>query len=255
MDDTGVVIMIIATYNVWDSDVGMPMRTQHLIDEIVEVKADIICLQEISDRSKHDSFLSLCKYEHSYWQAQTGLSILSRCPIEKTADFQYAASAYIKFGSKTILVVNVHLPWEKASLREKAIVYIVEKISYMKADYTFLMGDFNCSEKSSVYRFLTNEQSLLGADAYYFDLAEAYAETNETKVLATLNFRENPRWGVAEPKNLIEVNQRFDWILLKNPYPNQLPELKNCTLFGTKISQTTHLAASDHYGIMVEIGF
>ena len=45
MDDTGVVIMIIATYNVWDSDVGMPMRTQHLIDEIVEVKADNICLQ------------------------------------------------------------------------------------------------------------------------------------------------------------------------------------------------------------------
>lgn len=122
--------MIIATYNVWDSDVGMPIRTKHLIDEIVEVKADIICLQEISNRSKHDSFSSHCGYDHSYWQAQTGLSILSRYPIEKTADFQYAASAYIKFESKTILIVNVHLPWEKASLREQAIVGIVEKISY-----------------------------------------------------------------------------------------------------------------------------
>ena len=247
--------MRIATYNVWDSDTGMPMRSQQLIDEIIEIKADIICLQEISDRSKHDSFSSLCGYDNSYWQAQTGLSILSRYPIEKTLDFEYGTSAYIQFESKTLLVVNVHLPWEKASLREKAIVDIVENISSMKADYTLLMGDFNCSEKSSVYRFLTNEQSLLGADAYYFDLAEAYAEINGTKALATLNFRENPRWGITEPKNTIEVNQRFDWILLKNPYPNKLPELKNHTMFGTKISGETHLAASDHYGIMVEIEF
>ena len=173
--------------------------------------------------------------------------------MKKTINFKYATSAYIQFESKTILVINVHLPWEKASLREKAIVDIVESISSMQADYTLIMGDFNSSEESSVYRFLTNEQSLLGADAYYFDLAEVYAEMNGMKTLATLNFRKNPRWGIAEPQNTIEVNQRFDWILLKNPYPNELPELKNCTMFGKKISEKTHLAASDHYGIMVEI--
>ena len=245
--------MRIATYNVWDSDTGMPVRLQQLVDEIIEIKADILCLQEVSDPSKHDSFSSLCGYGDSHWQAQTGLSILSRFPIEKTIDFEYGTSAYIQFKSRVLLVINVHLPWEKVSLREKAIVDIAECISSMKADYTFLMGDFNCSERSSVYRFLTNEQSLFGADAYYFDLAEAYAEMNGTKTVATLNFRENPRWSIAEPKNTIEVNQRFDWILLKNPYPNELPELKNCTMFGKKISEKTHLAASDHYGIMVEI--
>ena len=245
--------MIIATYNVWDSDAGMPVRSQQLIDEMNEIKADIICLQEVSDRSQHDRFSSLCGYAESYWQAQTGLSILSRYRIEKTADFQYGTAAYIRVVGQTILAVNVHLPWEKASFREKAIADIAVDISGMEADYTFLAGDFNCSEKSSVYRFLTNEQSLLGADAYYFDLAEAYAEMNGTKALPTLNFRENPRWGVAEPKNTIEVNQRVDWILLKNPYPNKLPELKKCTLFGTKVSQETHLAASDHYGVLVEI--
>ena len=246
--------MIIATYNVWDSDVGMPMRFRQIIDEISGIKADIICLQEVSDRSKHDSISSLCGYDNSYWQAQTGLSILSRHPIEKTIDFQYGISAFIRFERKALLVVNVHLPWEKALLREKAIVDIVENISSMKADYTFLMGDFNCSERSSVYRFLTNEQSLFGADAYYFDLAEAYAGMHETKVMPTLNFRDNPRWGVAEPQNTIEVNQRYDWILLKNTYPKELPELRNCTLFGTKTSQETNLAASDHYGVMVEMG-
>ena len=115
------------------------------------------------------------------------------------------------------------------------------------------MGDFNSSENSSIHRFLTNEQSLLGADAYYFDLAEAFAQISGTKPLATLNFRENPRWGIAEARNTIEVNQRFDWILLKNPYPAELPELKKCMLFGTEISKRTGLAASDHYGVMAEI--
>lgn len=60
------------------------------------------------------------------------------------------------------------------------------------------------------YRFLNNEQSLLGADAYYFDLAEAYAETNETKAPAILSFCRNPHWGIAESKNTIEAYQKFD---------------------------------------------
>ena len=247
--------MKIATYNIWNSDIGMPVRFQQLVDEIIGIQSDIMCLQEVSDCKTHDRLSSLCGYGNSHWQAETGLSILSKYPIEKTIDFKYAAAAYIQVGSKTILVINVHLPWEKASLRERAIVDIAESISSMQADHTFILGDFNSSEKSSVYRFLTNEQSLLGADAYYFDLAEAYAEMNGTKAPATLNFRENPRWGIAEPQNTIEVNQRFDWILLKNPYPNELPELKSCTMFGTRISEETHLAASDHYGIMAEIEF
>ena len=86
-------------------------------------------------------------------------------------------------------------------------------------------------------------------------MAEVFAEMTGTKPSATLNFRKNPRWGIVEPKNTIEVNQRFDWILLKNPYPAELPILKCCTLFGTEISEQTNLVASDHYGVIAEIEF
>ena len=41
--------------------------------------------------------------------------------------------------------------------------------------------------------------------------------------------RENPRWSVVEAKNTVEVNQRVDWIMLKNPYPAGLPQLKERT--------------------------
>ena len=247
--------MRVATYNIWDSDAGMPMRFQYLIDEITAIKSDIICLQEVSTHEKHDRLSGLCEYAYSHWQVQTGLSILSKYPIDKVFDFEYGTSAYISLESKTFLIVNVHLPWEKSSLRERIIVDIIKKIARINADFTLLMGDFNSSERSSVHRFLTNEQSLLGNDAYYFDLAEVFAEMTGTKPSATLNFRENPRWGIVEPKNTIETNQRFDWILLKNPYPAELPILKHCTLFGTEISEKTNLAASDHYGVIAEIQF
>lgn len=247
--------MKIATYNIWDSDAGMPFRFRQLVDEIARTGADILCLQEVSHWETHHRLSALCGYDHSHWQARTGLSILSRHPIAETADLEHGAFARIRVGGRTLLVVNLHLPWERASLREKAIVHTVERIADIKADYTLLTGDFNSSEDSSVHRFLTGEQSLLGADACFFDLAEAYAEMNGTKAPATLNFRENPRWGTAGPKNTMEINQRFDWTLLKNPYPSELPELKNCTLFGTEIAAETHLSASDHYGVMTEIEF
>lgn len=247
--------MRIATYNIWDSDSGMPMRFQHLIDEIKNVDADIMCLQEVSDRKKHDDISEQCGYKYSNWKEQEGISILSKHPIEKSTEVNYGLASLIHVSDWAILAVNVHLPWDRPSLREQAIVKIVEYISTIKADYVILLGDFNCSEKSAVHRFLTNQQSLLGEDAYYFDLAEAYTEINGTRLLATLNFRDNPRWGIVESKNTIELNQRFDRILLKNPYPEKLPELKNCDIFGTKISELTNLAASDHYGLFAEMDF
>ena len=82
--------MRIATYNVWDSDTGMPVRFQQLVDEIIGIQSDIICLQEVSDCQIHDRLSSLCGYGNSHWQAQTGLSILSSYPIEKTINFKYA---------------------------------------------------------------------------------------------------------------------------------------------------------------------
>lgn len=247
--------MKVATYNIWDSNAGMPMRFQQLIREIAGIKADIICLQEVANREKHDRLSELCEYAYSHWQAQTGLSILSRYPMDKVFDFEYGTSACISIEGKTFLIVNVHLPWEKASLREKVIVNMIRRTACINADFTLFMGDFNSSERSSVHRFLTNEQSLLENDAYFFDLAEVFAEMTETKPPVTLNFRENPRWGTVEPRNTIEVNQRFDWILLKNPYPASLPVLKHCTIFGTEICEENHLAASDHYGVAAEIEF
>lgn len=247
--------MRIATYNIWNSDAGMPARFAQLTDAITQAKADVLCLQEVSDLRQSGAIADACGYGYAHFQAQTGLSILSRYPLEAPFDLAWGAAAHIRFLDRTLLVINVHLPWEKASLREKAIVDIIEGTADVKADHTFLAGDFNASENASVHRFLMGEQSLLGADACYFDLAAAAAEARGAAAAPTLCFYENPRWGVAGPKNTLEVSQRFDRILLKNPYPHPAPVLKQCELFGTQVSKQTGLAASDHYGVVAELDF
>ena len=40
-------IMRIATYNIWNSEQGMPYRTNCIIGEIRKLNADVICLQEV----------------------------------------------------------------------------------------------------------------------------------------------------------------------------------------------------------------
>lgn len=247
--------MRIATYNIWDSDAGMPARFEQIIEEITKVDADILCLQEVADREKHDRIAELSGYSCSHWHKQAGLSIMSRFPIEDVFTDEFAAFACIAVEGRSVMTVNVHLPWDRISARERSIVAIVNRMSEINADYAFLAGDFNSAAGSSVHRFLRSEQSLLGADAYFFDLADVSAEINGVSPPATMNFRENPRWGAADIPNTLEINQRFDWIMLKNPYPMKMPILKACTIFGMKASSKTGLAASDHYGVAADMEF
>ena len=41
--------MKLATYNIWNSSAGMPLRFTQIVNEIVNLDADIICLQEVTD--------------------------------------------------------------------------------------------------------------------------------------------------------------------------------------------------------------
>ena len=124
---------------------------------------------------------------------------------------------------KTVAVVNIHLPWDSVIEREKQIVNIVTNLDEKSADYIYMTGDFNCTDTSDVQRFLLGECTLNNCEAKpnWFDLAQAYAELSNTIAENTLDFRENPRFK----KNTIEVNARFDRILLRNTYPKELPPL------------------------------
>ena len=155
------------------------------------------------------------------------------------------------YNSQKIAVVNVHLPWDSVLIREHQIIKIVNAVDKKTYDYVYMAGDFNCSDISDVQRFLLGECTLNNCEALpcWFDLASAYAEITDKKAENTLDFRKNPRFK----GNTVETNSRFDRILLQNTYPQQFPVLSRCNVFGTAIYEDIALAASDHYGVVVEM--
>ena len=82
--------MRIATYNIWNSATGMPERKQQLIEEIIKISADIICLQEVPNKAAHQDLVERCRYQfavfHKHANEEEGLSILSRYSIKS---FEY----------------------------------------------------------------------------------------------------------------------------------------------------------------------
>ena len=244
--------MKIASYNLWESDAGMPERLCQITAELAAVQADIFCLQEVS----RPIFEKLAPdYPASHLNESAGTAILSRYPLSDITDSEFAVSAAVSHGGSSFRIVCLHLPWKHASEREHAIVRLVRENETVSTDYTLFAGDFNCTEQSSVHRFLMGEQSLYNTDAFFFDLAEAWSEITGMPAEVTLDFRNNPRWGIIDPPDTIQKSVRYDRILLKNPYPQEFPVLRSFERFGTEASPITHLCASDHYGVAVNLIF
>jgi len=250
--------MKIATYNIWNSQQGMPARKDHIIREIRKVDADVLCLQEVSDRTLAEEIAAAAGYPYVFFDhypnEDEGLCIVSRLKFEECGSWmEHSNSVYvcIKQNSKQIGVINLHLPWDRVKKREKQIVQITAFADRIKADWVCLAGDFNGSENADVHRFLTGECQLeqMECDPRWYDLAFSYAQCKRMKAECTLNFRKNPRFQ----GNTIEENLRADRILLRNPYLNNFPTLVSCYIFGETVYEETKLCASDHYGVVAEI--
>ncbi len=249
--------MRISTFNIWDSDRGMPDRFYQIIEEIKKNGADVLCLQEIADYEAFNKLSESCDYEETFINEEFGLAVFSKFLVRKIITFDFMLGVMLDVNGINLLVINVHLPWRSSLQREELIVEIIKNKRSIDADYVIIAGDFNCSPNSSVNRFLKGDQSLLDCDANFVDLAEAYAEIMKKEPLPTINVRENPRYKDARglSTNTIEINKRYDRIMLENPFPKEYPYLKCCGIFGTEISSVTNLCASDHYGVYADIEF
>ena len=250
--------MKIATYNIWNSENGMPHRSKYIITEIQKIEADVICLQEVQNRKMVEDIAIKAGYQYcffdNYQDDEEGLCILSKSPFEECDSWLAHTNAIycsVMCNDKKIAIINVHLPWEGVAERERQIVDIVTAIDKKQYDCVYMAGDFNCNDSSDVQRFLRGECLLDNRESKpcWFDLALSHAELTKSEAECTLNFRENPRFK----HNTIETNARFDRILLRNTYPCDFPILNKCTVFGQTIYEDINLSASDHYGVVVEI--
>lgn len=247
--------MRILTYNLWDSPAGMPEREKHIRQVILSCNADILCLQEVSDTDILHTLAEAAACPYIQYSKDSGIAVLTGKTFLPAWQYRYASAVILKEKTFTVQIVNVHLPWNSAAEREEAVLRINRQAKNQDADYTILTGDFNGTDTDAVHRYLMGECSLRGSDAYYFDLALSYASKNKNSPLPTLDFHHNPRWGIWEPENTLEIPMRCDRIYLRNPYPKPLPVLQACGIFGTEIFPETGLCASDHYGVYADLQF
>lgn len=252
-------MLCLATYNIWNSKEGMPFREKSIVKELKKINPDIICLQEVSDKELAERIATELEMESLFsdmGNKEEGLCILYKYPMKEYNVWVAEGNAIyacFEIQTKKVGIANLHLPWDSILLREKSILSVIEKLNEKKTDYCFILGDFNCGDHSDVIRMLQGDCLIQGVEAKpcFYDLALASSQTNGTAVKATLNFKNNPRFTA----NTIEINQRFDRILLKNTYPEEFPFLLECDIFGTKIYEETGLAASDHYGVYAKLDF
>jgi len=248
--------MKIATYNIWNSQEGMPIRGQQIYEEIKNIDADIICLQEVALTVHQSLSKKFTQYENCYFMAHKdddeGLAIYSKTPFISKGFSNSAVFVTTLVDGYVYKIINVHLPWDSILRKEQLMVDILEKTDLIKSDYSLLTGDFNCSSASSVHQFICGQTSLLNKETkpYWHDLAEAYSEMSATPIENTINFHKNPRWcGLNMPC----VSGRFDRIYLCDAYPSPAPQLIDFKIFGKAVHETSTYAASDHYGVLAEI--
>lgn len=248
--------LCLATYNIWNSNEGMPFRYECIIHEIQKVNPDILCLQEVQNKEiahRIADELDMSFYFTGYEKDEEGICIFSKYPFTVNENWIHMNAQYVTFQyeSKTVGIVNLHLPWDSVIQREKCISDIVSELDDKKCDYLFILGDFNSGDYSNVVRMIMGDCSLNGIEANpcFYDLALASAQRNGVPVKDTLNFLNNPRFC----NNTIEINQRIDRIFIRNTYPVPFPQLIECDIFGTEVYSEMNLSASDHYGVYAVI--
>lgn len=257
--------MNLATYNVWNSDTGMPEREHQIIAEVNALGADVIALQEVRNQAFNQRLLQEMNYKNSCfaphegrvvavepWRQNEGLAVYSKHPIKFTKYIEYVLMVVIEHLGHSILLVNVHLPWDSVIAQEECIIKIIQEISTISSDYRFILGDFNCSETSSVQQYLKAHQSLHKTEVnhYWTDLALVAEEFLGIKKEVTLDLSNNPRW---KGKPLTDNSARVDCIFIHDCFPNPYPILKALQYFGKDVSEKSGFSASDHYGVFADL--
>lgn len=257
--------MRIATFNVWNSDTGMPERENEIIAHINALASDVIALQEVRNEAFNERLLQGTDYKyHCFashegrvvtaepWRQNEGLAVYSKHPIKYTKYIDYALIVVVEHKDSSILFVNVHLPWDSVIAQEECIVSIIKDISTISSDFRFILGDFNCSEASSVQEYIKGLRSLNNTEAkpYWTDLALVAEEFLGIKREMTLDLKNNPRW---QGKTITDNSSRVDCIFIHDCFPKPYPTLKALRYFGKEVSEKTGFCASDHYGVFVEL--
>lgn len=253
--------MKIASYNIWNSDTNLLKRMELLIELLGEEDVDVLVLQEVRNKELAKSIMSGLDHRNYIWKkypdCEEGLAIISKHDIdhlwtnyEVNEEFNNSGVmiSRIKIDGLSIGVTNVHLDYKKSINREIEIVKGIKALEVFENDYDIILGDFNTYPNSGLHKYITGQMTLFSHSTSWIDLFESFKVRNEDINGVSLDFKNNPRWDTEVSLN---IPGRFDWILLKEPYPKISPKLINFKLLGYE--RIENITPSDHYGVLCEL--
>ncbi|MNN25983.1 Endonuclease/Exonuclease/phosphatase family protein [compost metagenome] len=247
--------MKIATYNIWNNDFLFKERIEAICNEINEVQADIICLQEVRNDKQMDIIKTIADYANYPFYIfkvypdciDEGLAILSKfelndvkCVWETNTDISNycAIRVLVNNDGKYIGITNLHLNWRSEDIRLEQLKEVNNWINInCKSNCNEIMcGDFNDVPSSSIYKFLT--------ESGWYDALKSYQD-KKTETLCSFDLVDNPYL-----KNDVRPKEKllYDWIMVNNSNVT----VKKCNVFGHQ-KLKSNVVASDHYGIYIEI--
>lgn len=265
----------IATYNIWNAKRNWPQRLQTIVEELVNLDADIVALQEAPVEAAPglpigEFFRVRTTYPHVLHlpypgpadkrEWPEGLACLSKLPVEdvrvnwddgQPTDNSWAGRILVTWAGRSLGITNVHLDWRHAESRERHIVRIVrDLIDARPCDVDILCGDFNDDGDAPALQFLAGRAPLDGYRTHWLDLAaEWHAERSELPPV-TLDFEHNPRW---RSMTITDPSKRFDRIYLRTSCPTHAPRTVSVGLFGKEPTNSLGIVPSDHDGLVADL--
>lgn len=155
------------TYNIWFDSQNWPARLNYMLSEIREINPDVICLQEVIQRTNLPNQAATLADSLGYFYVfasvdgpgsatRFGNAILSRYPIvednwvalKPLNDFRTALHARIEVAGNDIDIYNTHLHNTAVGVNIRTeqitdLLAFVEETQLEGPGYQFLCGDFN----------------------------------------------------------------------------------------------------------------
>ena len=241
--------MKIVTLNTWKNDGPFKERWSFLIDGLLALNPDILCLQEVFEYTLFEKIKKETSLSYGFTCHEAGLVTLSRQPITFSQVLKYKTISPLENESRSglltnlqmeqeqVLIANTHLSWRSEDLpirlgQARELIQAIRKLNQP----ALLAGDFNDEPISEPIREIK--------DAGYLDLYELCGK--DTKALTWDN--QNP---FIQGHSVKFPDRRIDFLFA---YKSLLPrlEIQNCEII-FKQPNVKGIYVSDHYGVLAEI--
>lgn len=213
------------------------MRSQ--LDELIEALPGYACFGEGRDGLDGSEHVAIfynvhrlhCLEGHTFWLSET-----PETPGSKSWDSSLSRLAtwgrfQIKFTGVPLYFYNTHFDHRSESARQHSAELIWSRVRD-KQGIAFLTGDFNCTEESFAWQYLTGRINP-GEAGDFTDVWHAAEE--QKNPVSTFHGYRGPQ----------EANQRIDWILIRPAL--RVPKAEKV------IYQKNGLYASDHFAVYAEV--